>query len=203
MEFAVGPAVLVPRPETETLIEAALDAFPGRAAVRQVLDLGTGSGCLLCAALREFPNATGLGIDASPAALEIARANAAAHALTARATFTEGDWLAGVGGKFDLVLANPPYIARGEVALLAPELMHEPLAALVAGEDGLGAYRMIVPLLAPVLAADGVAILELGAGQAGPVAALALAAGLEAAALRHDLAGIPRAIVLRAAACLG
>ncbi len=194
--FRVTPATLVPRPETETLVEAALEAFPDRASVRRVLDLGTGSGCLLCAALLEFPQATGLGIDASAAALEVAASNAAALGLGARARFAKGDWLGGVAEDFDLVLANPPYVAAAEMAGLAPELSFEPRAALVADDNGLAAYRAILAALPAVLAPGGLAILELGAGQARAVADLADQAGLEVAGLRHDLAGIPRAMSL-------
>ena len=195
-KFRVTPATLIPRPETETLVEAALDCFPERAAVRRVLDLGTGSGCLLCTALAEFPAATGLGVDASEAALAVARFNAESLGLGGRVLFVHGDWLAGIAGKFDLVLANPPYVALAEMARLEPELGHEPLFALVAGEDGLDAYRAILPRLGAVLAPGGVAILELGAGQAAMVAALAARCGLQVVTLCHDLARIPRAIVL-------
>lgn len=199
MAFRVTPAVLVPRPETETLLELALAALPDRAAVRRILDLGTGSGCLLVAALTEFPAATGLGIDASAEALRLAEANAQAHGLGARTRFRQGDWLAGVVARFDLVLANPPYLAAGELTALAPELGFEPEAALLAGEDGLGAYRAITARLAAVLQPEGIAILELGAGQAAAVAALAAAAGLVVGGIRHDLAGIARAMLLRRA----
>lgn len=196
MAFRVGPAVLVPRPDSETLIEAALGACPDREAVARVLDLGTGSGALLCAALAEFPAAHGIGLDRSLAALAVARGNAAALGLGDRAGFVAGDWLAAIVGGFDLVLANPPYVAEAEMAALALELGHEPRAALVAGADGLDAYRVILPGLAGVLAPAGVAVLELGAGQADAVAGLAAAAGLAVQAVRHDLAAIPRALVL-------
>lgn len=194
--FRVTPAVLVPRPETETLVEAALEAIPERASVRRVLDLGTGSGCLLCAALAEFPAAIGLGVDQSLAALAVARGNAAALGFSDRARFAAGDWLAALDGAFDLVLSNPPYVAEPEMPALDPELAHEPRAALVAGADGLDAYRAILPGLKRVLAPGGVAVLELGAGQAQAVQALAAAAGLAVRGLRHDLAAIPRALVL-------
>lgn len=198
MEFRVTPATLVPRPETETLIDAAIEQFPDRASVRRVLDLGTGTGCLLCAALAEFPGASGLGIDASAAALDVARANAQAHGFGPRARFAEGSWLAAVTEQFDLVLANPPYIARAEAGGLMAELGHEPAAALFAGEDGLDAFRAILPALGRVLAPAGRAVLEMGAGQAEAVAALSAASGLRVVALRHDLAGIARAIILGA-----
>lgn len=197
MDLRVSPATLIPRPESETLIEAAIAAFADRAAVRRILDLGTGSGCLLLAALLEFPGATGIGVESSPAALRVAEANAAALGLARRAAFTAGDWVAGITGRFDLVLANPPYVACSDAASRVPELMHEPAAALFAGADGLAAYRAILPGLDSVLAPGGIAILELGAGQADAVSALADAAGLRPSGLRHDLAGIPRAIVLR------
>jgi release factor glutamine methyltransferase len=196
MLFRVTPATLIPRPESETLIEAALAHLDGHCRPLRVLDLGTGSGCLLCAVLAELPNARGIGIDCSQAALEVARANAAALGLADRAAFRKGDWLAGVAEDFDLVLANPPYVAAPDMAGLAPELAHEPRSALAAGDDGLAAYRAILPGLGERLRPAGVAVLELGAGQADAVGALARKADLRVAALRHDLAGIPRAIVL-------
>jgi release factor glutamine methyltransferase len=196
MPFRVTPATLIPRPDSETLIEAALAHVGDRARPLRVLDLGTGSGCLLCAALSELPNARGIGIDSSEAALEVARANAAVLGLADRATFRVGDWLSGIADDFDLVLANPPYVADRDIAGLAPELAHEPRSALAAGDDGLAAYRAILPALAQHLRPSGVAVLELGAGQAEPVGALATEADLRLVALRHDLAGIPRAIVV-------
>ncbi|TQF83152.1 peptide chain release factor N(5)-glutamine methyltransferase [Elioraea sp. Yellowstone] len=198
LDLAVTPDVLVPRPESETLIEAALDALPDRSAVRRVLDLGTGSGALLLAALGEFPAAIGVGIDLSAAALAVARANAARCGLAERALFLCGDWSAALGGGFDLVLANPPYVATADIATLDPEVRdHDPRAALDGGPDGLAAYRAILADLPRLLDRSGLAVIELGAGQAADVAGLARTAGLATVELRQDLGGIPRAIALR------
>ncbi|HVI98372.1 MAG TPA: peptide chain release factor N(5)-glutamine methyltransferase [Sphingomonas sp.] len=192
IELAVGPGALIPRPDSETLIEAALDHFAGRAP-RTILDLGTGPGTLLLAALDQWPQATGLGVDRSADALAMARANADRLGMAARARFVEGDWAAGVAGPFDLVLANPPYVGTAEE--LPPEVReHEPAGALYAGADGLDAYRAIVPDLARLVAPGGVAILEIGHEQAEAVGALVAGTG-RSWSLRRDLAGRPRAIV--------
>ncbi len=192
IDLAVGPGVLIPRADSETLIEAAIDHFGDRAPAR-ILDLGTGPGTLLLAALDQWPAATGLGIDASDAALACARDNATRLGMTDRVTFRHGDWAAGVAEQFDLVLANPPYIGTSEP--LPDEVRaHEPAAALFAGVDGLDAYRIIAPQLPALLAPGGVAIVEIGATQAEAVTALLVAQGLSVA-LRHDLAGRPRALV--------
>lgn len=198
LDLIVTPDVLIPRPDTETLIEAALAALPDRGAVRRVLDLGTGSGALLLAALSEFPAALGVGVDRSPAALAVARANAARANLADRALFLCGDWSAALGGAFGLVLANPPYILSAEIASLEPEVRdHDPRAALDGGPDGLCAYRAILADLPRLLAPDGVAVLELGAGQAAAVSSLAARRRLAVGELRQDLGGVMRAIVLR------
>ncbi len=195
-DFAVSPATLIPRPETETLIEAAIAARPDRRSVRRVLDLGTGTGCLLLAALTEFTEASGVGTDRSADAVALARANADALGLSDRAAFGCGDWAEAIGGRFDLVLCNPPYIASGEMAALAPEIrLHEPHAALAAGPDGLGAYRRVIADLPRLLSKQGLAVLELGAGQAEAVAAIAQREKF-VIGVRPDLAGIPRAALL-------
>ncbi len=196
LDFAVSPATLIPRPETETLIEAAITARPDRRSVRRVLDLGTGTGCLLLAALTEFPQASGVGTDRSAEAVALARANADALGLSDRAAFACGDWAEAICGRFDLVLCNPPYIASGEMAALAPEIrLHEPQAALEAGPDGLGSYRRVIAGLPRLLSDGGLAVLELGAGQAQAVAAIAQREKF-VMGLRPDLAGIPRAALL-------
>ena len=197
LDFEVSPATLIPRPDSETLIEAALAAFPDRHAVRRVLDLGTGTGCLLLAALTEFPGAFGIGLDRTPLALALARRNARRLGLGARAAFAAGDWAHAIAGRFDLVLCNPPYVPTGEIGGLMPEVArYEPASALDGGLDGLRAYAALLPELPRLLAPGGAAVLELGHGQAEAVAGLATRAGLTTLS-RTDLAGIPRALVGR------
>jgi release factor glutamine methyltransferase len=193
LRFAVSPATLIPRPETETVVTAALrGATPDR-----VLDLGTGTGCLLLALLHECPGAFGVGVDLVPAAARLAAANARALGLASRAAFLCGDWAAALRGPFDLIVANPPYIASQEIPGLMTEVAsHEPATALDGGPDGLTAYRSILAALPGLLAPSGRAILEFGAGQAEAVGALATAAGFFHRS-ENDLSGIPRIIVLR------
>jgi release factor glutamine methyltransferase len=192
IELAVGPGVLVPRADSETLIEAAIDHF-GATAPTTILDLGTGPGTLLLAALDHWRNARGLGVDASPVALDYARRNARDLGMAARAAFQAGDWAADVIGRFDLILANPPYIGTDE--RLPREVRdHEPGAALFAGADGLADYRRIVPQLRGLLAPGGAAILEIGATQADAVSELLVAAGFTVT-LRRDLGGHARAVI--------
>jgi release factor glutamine methyltransferase len=192
--FEVTRDVLDPRPETETLVAAALEE-----AFARVLDLGTGTGCLLLSLLAERPAATGLGVDLSPAALDVARRNATALGLSGRAAFREGDWTAGLCGRFDLIVSNPPYIAAAEMAGLAPEVRDwEPHLALSPGGDGLDAYRRIAAGVGALLAPSGRLILEMGPTQADAVAALMADAGLVPEAPRHDMDGRARALIARA-----
>jgi release factor glutamine methyltransferase len=194
VDLAVTPAVLTPRPETELVVEAALAALPVDAPAR-VLDLGVGSGAILLAILTERPLAHGVGVDASEAALAVARDNAAALGLSARSAFAHGDWGEGVGGAFDLVVSNPPYIESAAIDTLAPELRYEPRGALDGGADGLDAYRRIAPDLARLLKANGRFAIEIGAGQGDAVTGLLRQAGLAPEAVRADLAGIGRVVV--------
>jgi len=193
IRLAVGAGALIPRPDSETLIEAATQHFGDRAP-RHVLDLGTGPGTLLLAALAEWPRATGLGIDASDAALVYARANADALGLADRSEFRSGDWASGLDGQFDLILCNPPYIADSE-ALMPDVADHEPAGALFAGADGLDDYRRIIPDLPRLLAPGGLAALEIGHTQHISVGELAETAGFKVAC-RQDLGGRDRALLL-------
>jgi release factor glutamine methyltransferase len=196
LSLTVTPDVLVPRPETETVVEAAIDTLlPMKQEKLRILDIGTGSGALLLALLSEFLNATGIGTDISAAALEVARTNAERNALAARCTFVACNIAAGVQGTFDLIVSNPPYIAHGEIAALAPEVRdYDPSLALDGGADGLDGYRAIAAQARPLLAQGGRLIVELGAGQESAVRALFTRAGLHVTAAKEDLAGIPRAL---------
>nr|WP_284698867.1 peptide chain release factor N(5)-glutamine methyltransferase [Sphingomonas lycopersici] len=192
VDLDVAPGVLIPRADSETLIEAAVAHFTGSAGPKRVLDLGTGSGALLLAALDQWPAASGIGLDASPAALAIAAANAARIA-PGRATIASGGW-EGTGEAFDLVLCNPPYIA--DAASLPREVTdYEPASALFAGADGLDDYRALAPLLGRQIAPGGVACIEIGADQGASAAALFRAVGCDVT-LRRDLAGRDRCLVV-------
>jgi release factor glutamine methyltransferase len=192
IELEVGPGALVPRADSETLIEAAVAHFGDRAPAT-VLDLGTGPGTLLLAALDQWPQARGLGIDRSPEALLYARRNAERLEMEARVDFALGNWAAAIEERFDLVLTNPPYIGTDET--LPREVAgHEPAGALFAGVDGLDAYRLLAPQLARLLAPGAVAVVEIGSTQAEPVSALLRAHGMSTC-VKADLAGHARAIV--------
>ncbi len=201
LDLAVSPATLDPRADTETLIEAVVHAIPDREAPLRILDLGTGTGAILLALLAEYPCATGLGIDLSDAALEIACANASSHGLAARASFAHGNWAEGLSEPFDLIVSNPPYIETGDLPGLPPEVReHDPMLALDGGPDGLDAYRAIMPAIADLLAQDGFAVLEIGFGQADDVCRVAQRCGLKQTARRPDLGGVERALTLKRAA---
>lgn len=198
--FAIGPETLDPRPDTETLIEAALtiaDANGGRNRPLSLLDLGTGTGCILLTLLAELPRASGLGTDKSASALALAAANAERLGVSARAAFIAADWLDGIAGKFDLILSNPPYLAEEERRDLPADVaLYDPVLALDGGPDGLDAYRRIAAA-APTLADAGRLIVEIGIAQGEAVAEIFRAAGLQIEAIRPDLSGRPRAIVAR------
>ncbi len=195
-ELEVGPAVLSPRPESELLVEAALEAVePSRAEIR-IADLGTGSGCLLLAVLAERPRARGIGVDISAAAIAIAARNAVRLGLDRRAAFAVGDWGAPLVGGFDLVLVNPPYVRSDEIGGLEPEIARfEPRTALDGGSDGLAAYRAVAPEIVRLLAPGGVAAVEIGAGQKADVVRIFARHGLHIAGVRCDLAGLERCLV--------
>ena len=194
LSFRLSPETLDPRPDSETLVEAALERLSARRPSR-LLDLGTGSGCLLLALLSERPESWGIGVDLSPAALATARTNALDLGLSRRAAFAVMDWTAAVVGPFDAILCNPPYVEEG--AGLAPEVaVYDPPDALYAGSDGLVAYRQLVPGLPALLAPEGWALLELGAGQAAAVSALGRAAGFSKIEIKADLSGTPRCLAL-------
>jgi release factor glutamine methyltransferase len=199
LPIRVGPAVLIPRPETETVVEAALAQIPDRGAPLRILDLGTGSGCLLLALLSELPNAIGVGTDTSAAALAIARGNAARLGLAGRTELRQSDWGRALAAPFDLIVGNPPYVAAAAWPTLQPEVRFEPSGALLAGPDGLAAYRALAPDVARLLAPDGSIALEIGAGQGEAVARILLDQGLEVIERRCDLAGIERCLVARLA----
>ena len=200
LPLRVDAATLVPRPETETVVEAALaaiDAGGPRARKLRIADLGTGSGALVLALLSELPNAFGIGTDASTRALAVARDNARRLGQT-RARFVACDMAAALRGPFDAIVSNPPYVASADIATLAPDVRDfDPHLALDGGTDGLDFYRAIAAAAPALLAPGGVLVVELGVGQAEPVAHLFAAAGLAPSPPRPDLSGTPRALVAR------
>jgi len=201
LEFQVGPGVLIPRPESETLIETALKLVPERDQKLRVLDLGTGSGCLLLAFLSERPNASGVGVDISEDALAWAQRNAENLKLNGRAKFIKDDWGRSLGSAFDLIFANPPYVRSGDIATLAPDVAgHEPASSLDGGADGLNAYRAIASMVLPRLALNGRLLLEIGQGQAEAVTKLFESQGFIAEGTVNDLARIHRCVVMVAEA---
>lgn len=198
LPMRLSPATLDPRPDSETLVEAVLAELDDRCAPFRMLDLGTGTGCLLLALLSELPQATGLGLDRSAEAVGTASQNAAALGLSDRGLFRCGDWADGVADGFEIVVSNPPYVRDGDVDHLAPEVArHDPRAALAGGPDGLAAYRTVLPVIADALTSAGIAAIELGTGQAEAVEEIALAAGLAPLRRVRDLSGIERCLLLR------
>lgn len=197
LPFRLSPETLVPRPDTEAVVEAALDAVRTSGRAHSILDLGTGSGCILVALLSELPDGWGIGIDRAPRALATATANAAANGVAPRAAFVAADWTSSLSGRFGLIVSNPPYIRAGEIPLLAPEVARfDPLAALDGGDDGLDAYRAILSDAARLLTPGGRVVLELGHDQADSVGGIADDNGFVVHEIRADLGGHRRALVL-------
>lgn len=194
--FRLSDATLDPRPDSETLVEAALEAIADRSAPLSILDLGCGTGCLLLALLSELPRARGLGVDLAPAAVATAAANAQALGFAGRARFLVADWDAGIAGRFDLVVSNPPYIPSAEIDALEPEVArYDPRLALDGGADGLAAHRALARILPRRLAAEGIAVIEHGGGQGLAAERIYAAAGLVICKRRADLGGRPRCLV--------
>jgi release factor glutamine methyltransferase len=197
LEMKVTPATLDPRPDSESLVGAVLARIAEPSAAIRILDLGTGCGCLLLALLSELPRARGLGVDIDLEALAAARDNARGLGLAARAGFAKSDWGRDLVGSWQLIVSNPPYIKDSAIADLAPEVArYDPPRALSGGEDGLEAYRQLAPQISRLLAADGMAALEVGRGQADAVERLLGEAGLRTLDRTRDLAGIERCLVV-------
>ncbi len=200
LPFKVSSAVLVPRPDSETVIEAALALMPGRTEPWRIVDLGVGSGCLLLTLLREFPNARGVGMDASAEALSVAQGNADALGVVARTRLVGGDWrhqgwAEQLGGPFDLLVSNPPYIETAAIDALMPEVARfEPRLALDGGGDGLAAYRAIAGQAAGLVVSGGRVLIEAGEGQAPDISALLSVAGFAVGNPWKDLGGIDRIV---------
>ncbi|CAM5189503.1 hypothetical protein ARD30_15880 [Bosea thiooxidans] len=197
LRFRLSPATLEPRPDSETIVEVTLAALAGRREeALSLLDLGTGTGCLLIALLSELPRATGLGIDLSAEARDMAAGNAELNGVGDRAAFRQGSWTEGLAGRFDVIVSNPPYIPSGEIAGLSVEVReHDPLLALDGGADGLGPYRIFARTLPALMAPSGIVVFEIGAGQGPDVVALMQAGGLEFRGSRNDLGGHERALI--------
>lgn len=197
LPFRLSPATLEPRPDSETIVETALAQLAGRREeALKLLDLGTGTGCLLIALLSELQQAQGLGIDLSEEACRTAAGNAALNGVDGRARFRQGSWTEGLTGRFDLIVSNPPYIPSAEIATLSVEVReHDPLLALDGGADGLGPYRLFASSLPPLLAPGGGIVFEIGAGQGPDVVALMRQGGFEFRGSRNDLGGHERALI--------
>jgi len=205
LEFKVTPDVLTPRPDTETVVDTVLLQITENrrwktsnpASVIRILDLGTGTGCLLLSLLHALPNARGTGVDISPQALAVAQENAEKLGLADRAEFALSRWCEKISKNYDIIVANPPYIASNAIAALMPDVAdYEPHLALDGGPDGLAAYRDIARQLRPHLAEQAIVVLEIGAGQERLVADIFITEGFRLEAERSDLAGIPRCLVM-------
>ena len=204
LPFALSPETLAPRPDTETIVEAALDAAGKRRGARErILDLGTGSGCILIALLSELKDGCGVGVDRSPGALMAARRNAEMNGVADRAAFVASDWASAIEGRFSLIVSNPPYIRAADILTLDPEVSHfDPARALDGGKSGLDAYRAILDDAGRLLERDGRIVLELGHDQVESVAVLAEERGFAVEAIRRDLGGHQRAMTLFAGPAL-
>lgn len=195
-EFKVTHNTLDPRPDSETLIEQALKLFPDKNAPLRILDLGTGTGCLLLTLLKEYPFAKGIGVDIHFPALKVAQENTLNLGLEKRVQFILQCWAAGIKGCFDLIISNPPYITSADLALLQPEVsLYEPHIALEGGIDGLDCYRMIAPSLSPLLSDEGYAILEFGCGQETDISTILMTHQMQPILYSSDLGGIIRCVV--------
>ena len=200
LEFIITPATLDPRPDSETLVEAILNRTGARTRMPQILDVGTGSGCLLLALLHELPAATGVGIDISPAACAAAAANADRLGLAGRAAFVSGNWTEPLAGRFDIVVSNPPYIPSSEISALAPEVRaHDPAVSLDGGQDGLEGFRKLADSLGSLVQPDGLVAVEIGHSQQQAVDDIFTDSGFAARDLYHDLSGRPRVRLYAAA----
>jgi release factor glutamine methyltransferase len=194
-EFLVGPDTLDPRPDTETVVEIALDALPEVEGRYRVLDLGTGTGCILLSILGDRPNAVGLGVDIAAGAVSMAAENARLLGMSERVSFLQGNWADSVDGLFDVIVSNPPYIPDADVPTLEPEVArYDPPAALKGGPDGLYPYRVIAKQARRLLKSQGSLIVEVGAGQAEDVSAVFEDAHLRVTGIRRDLSGIARCV---------
>ncbi len=194
--YKVTPATLDPRPDTEILIDRALDWARGQNRPLRILDLGTGTGCILITLLAALPEATGLGVDINHDAVAVSRENAVKHGVETRSRFVAGSWFDPVAGeRFDLIVSNPPYIPRADIESLAPEVRnHDPILALAGGIDGLDPYKIIFPALKNHLLPGGMALLELGFGQAESIARLVDDSDVFMSRITPDLGGIPRVV---------
>ena len=196
LNFKVSEETLIPRPDSETLIEAVLAKLPDKSASPRILDLGTGSGCLLMALLSELPNATGLGVDINPETCEIARENAEQFGLTSRAKIKTNDWMTGLDGEFDIIISNPPYIVESEIAALEPDVKKfEPHLALSGGADGLSAYRLIAAQCRAHLPPNGLLAVECGMGQVTDIKGIFEKNNLMVKNVHKDIANVERCIL--------
>ena len=197
LDLLVSPYVLDPRPDSETLIEAAVKQFPDKNRILNILDLGTGSGCLLLAALQEWPHSYGLGIDIDSRCIEIAKINAKRNELDDRAKFQTGNWASNLDEKFDIILCNPPYIPTNKIAKLNEEVrLYEPTIALNGGQTGLDCYVELAAQFSNLLSSDGLIFLEIGFGQKKQILGIMRSNSLKLIKIEKDLAQIDRCLIL-------